>query len=155
MAGKFVNPNFPQYQSDRNNNKFNCFLEIQSKTTSKISICTLNPLKLSPNQIIKFIFDVNFPSWPGNSVNPFLPNIYLTKTIKNYLLFQKFLKNGFNNLYFDPYTFNMIYKSFSYLTSLSRRGPVNPSTSTFGSINLAKTMTNLLVVWKIDKKWQQ
>ena len=152
MAGKFVNPNFPQYQSDRNNNKFNYFLEIQSKTTSKISICTLYPLKLSPNQIIKFIFDVNFPSWPGNSVNPFFPNIYLTKTIKNYLLFQTFLKNGFNNLYFHPYTFNMIYKSFSYLTSLSRRGPVNPSTSTFGSINLAKTMTNLLAVWKINKK---
>ena len=43
---KSVNPNFWQYQSDRNNEKFNCCLEIQSEIAEIISICTLNPLKL-------------------------------------------------------------------------------------------------------------
>ena len=48
---KSVNPNFQQYQSDRNINKFNCFLEIQSKMTARISVWTLNTLKLPSNQI--------------------------------------------------------------------------------------------------------
>ena len=43
---KSVNPNFWQYQSDRSNEKFNCWLEIQSEIAEIISICTLNPLKL-------------------------------------------------------------------------------------------------------------
>ena len=43
---KYVNPNFWQYQSYRNNEKFNCYLEIQSEIAEIISICTLNPLKL-------------------------------------------------------------------------------------------------------------
>ena len=52
--GKSVNANFWQYQSYRNNDKFNCCLEIQrnsDSTAGKIYICTLNPLKLSSNQI--------------------------------------------------------------------------------------------------------
>ena len=49
--GKSVNSNFPQYQSDRNNNKFNCCLEIQSKKAARISICSLNPSKLNSNEI--------------------------------------------------------------------------------------------------------
>ena len=49
--GKSVNPNFRQYQSCRNNDKFNCCLEIQPKTARRISICTLTPLKLPSNQI--------------------------------------------------------------------------------------------------------
>ena len=48
---KSVNPNFPQYQSDRNNNKFNCCLEIQLKTAAEISIWTLNFFKLLSDQI--------------------------------------------------------------------------------------------------------
>ena len=47
--GKSVNPNFPQYQSYRNNGKFNCSLKIQSKAAARISVCTLNPLKLPSN----------------------------------------------------------------------------------------------------------
>ena len=43
--GKSVNPNFRQYQSRRNSNKFNCCLEIQSKIAARISICTLNSSK--------------------------------------------------------------------------------------------------------------
>ena len=49
--GKSVNPNFSLYQSDTNNSKFNFCLEIQSKTVTRISISTLNPLKLPWNQI--------------------------------------------------------------------------------------------------------
>ena len=49
--GKSVNPNFRQYQSDRNNNKFNCCLRNYSEMATRISICTLNPLKLRSNQI--------------------------------------------------------------------------------------------------------
>ena len=29
-------------------------------------------------------------------------------------------------------------------------GPVNPSSSTFGNINLSEVMTNLIVVWKFN-----
>ena len=49
---KLINPILQQYQYDRNYGKFNCCLEIQSKLTAIISICTLNPLKLPSNQII-------------------------------------------------------------------------------------------------------
>ena len=49
--GKSVNPNFWQYQSDRNNDKFTCCLESQSKMTARISIFTLNSLKLPSSQI--------------------------------------------------------------------------------------------------------
>ena len=49
--GKSVNPDFLQCQSYRKNDNFNCCLEIKSKIAAIISICTLNPLKLSSNQI--------------------------------------------------------------------------------------------------------
>ena len=49
--GKSVQPNFRQYQSDRNNKKFNRCLKIQSKRNARISICTLNPLTLPSHQI--------------------------------------------------------------------------------------------------------
>ena len=49
----------------------------------------------------------------------------------------------------------MSYKFFAYLMSLSRRGPVNQSTPTFGNINLTETATNLFVAWKFSQKWQQ
>ena len=49
--GKSVNPNFRQYQSHRNNDKFNWCLEIQSKTNARISICTPNTLTLPLNHI--------------------------------------------------------------------------------------------------------
>ena len=48
---KFVYPHFWQYQSDRNRDRFNCWFETQSKMAARISICTLNPLKLSSSQI--------------------------------------------------------------------------------------------------------
>ena len=44
---KSVNTNFWQYQSDRDSGKFICCLEIQSKIAEIISVCILNPLRLS------------------------------------------------------------------------------------------------------------
>ena len=49
--GKSVNPKYWQCQSDRNNDTFNCYLEFESKMAARISICTLNPLKLPSNKI--------------------------------------------------------------------------------------------------------
>ena len=45
--------------------------------------------------------------------------LVLQKQWQIYLLFEKSLKNGCDNLYFHPYTFNMSNKLFSCLTSLS------------------------------------
>ena len=49
--GKSVNPNLRQYQSYRNNDKFNCCLEIQQQKSARVSTCTLNTLKQHSNQI--------------------------------------------------------------------------------------------------------
>ena len=54
------------------------------------------------------------------------------------------LKNGCNNFYFHRYKLRKGHKLFSYLTSLSRRKPVNLSTTTFGNINLTETIANLI-----------
>ena len=56
------------------------------------------------------------------------------------MLFQKSLKKDCNNFNFHLHTFDERQKSFSCLTSLSRHGPVNPSTPTFGNINLIEAM---------------
>ena len=54
------------------------------------------------------------------------PISILQKELEIYLLFQKSLKNSCKiSFFFYPYTFDMSYKSFSYLTPFSRRGPVN------------------------------
>ena len=44
---KSVNTNFWQYQSDRDSGKFICCLEIHSEIAEIISVCILNPLRLS------------------------------------------------------------------------------------------------------------
>ena len=75
----------------------------------------------------------------------------LQKQLEVYLLFEMSLKNGCNNFYFHPYTFDERYKSISYLMSLFRRGPVNSSSPTFGNINFTEAMTNLIVVWKFHQ----
>ena len=81
---KSVNPNFRQCQSDRNNHKFNCWLEIQSKTVARIYFYTINRLKLPPNQIhiwcqrlvVAMVIVSTF----------FFPNINVTKAIRNLLV---------------------------------------------------------------------
>ena len=49
--GKHVKHNFRQYQSYRNSDIFNCCLEIRPKLVARISMCTLNTLKLLSNQV--------------------------------------------------------------------------------------------------------
>ena len=51
-------------------------------------------------------------------------------------------KNGCNNLYFYFYNLDEKKKLFFYMTSLSRRGPVNTSISTFANFYLTKTIKN-------------
>ena len=129
-------------------------MEIQSKTAARISICTLNSLYLPSNQIhIWFILIYNILISCRGSVNPStptFPNMNLAKKLRIYLLFRKSLKIGCNNLYIHTYTFDGRWESFSYLTSLSRRGPVNPSTPIFLNINLRETITNLIAAWKFN-----
>ena len=62
-------------------------------------------------------------------------------------------KNGCTNLYYHPFSLSKGQKLFFYLTSLSRRDPVNPSTPNFSNINLTRTITNLPVVSNVTKKW--
>ena len=61
-------------------------------------------------------------------------------------------KNGCNNLYYHPFSLFKRQKLFSYLTSFSRRGPVNRSTPNFPNINLTRTIANLPVVSNVTKK---
>ena len=60
--GKSVNPNFQQYQTYRNNDKFSYCLEIPSKTDARISISHHGPV---------------------NKSTPTFQNINLTKRITN------------------------------------------------------------------------
>ena len=85
-----------------------------------------------------------------NPSTPTFPNIHLTKTMTIYLLFGKSLKKGCNDLYFHPFNFNLSSKTFSYLTSFSCRGWVNPSTPTFGNIDLTEIIIDLHVAWKFN-----
>ena len=62
------------------------------------------------------------------------------------------IKSDCNNLYLHNKSFKTTLKSNSHLTSIFRCGPVNSSSPTFPNINLIKTTTNLLAVWKITEK---
>ena len=70
----------------------------------------------------------------------FFPNINLTKKIEIYLLFQNHRKMA--TIISISTVMPLMRKLFSYLTSLSPRGLVNPSTPTFGSINLTENKFN-------------
>ena len=83
---------------------------------------------------------------PANLSTHTFPNIRLQRQLEIYLLFQKTLKIGCNNnLYFHVHAFDISKKSLSYLTSLSRRGPVNTLTPTFRNDSLTETTRNLIV----------
>ena len=58
-------------------------------------------------------------------------------------------------IYFHSHTLYERKKSLSYLTSLFRHGPVNPSSLTFRDINLTETITNLIVDWKSNQRRSQ
>ena len=99
------------------------------------------------------MFDVNFLPWPAKSVNPNLSNINLIKQKQIYLLLGNTIKNCWKNRYLQPKSFKSTFKTNSYLMSISRRDPLNPSTPIFGNISLIETMTNLVVAWKFNQKW--
>ena len=60
---------------------------------------------------------------------------------------------GCNNFYYHPFRLSKGQNLFSYLTSISLRGPVNPGTPNFHNINLTRTITNLTVVSSVTTKW--
>ena len=79
-------------------------------------------------------------------------------------------KNSCKNLYYHPFSLSKGEKLFSYLTSFSRRGPVNPSapnlnyilhcslvklpTPTPVNIVLRQIITNFLVIDTVNIVWE-
>ena len=61
-------------------------------------------------------------------------------------------KMHIKNLYLHSKTYHMVLQWNLYLTSLSRRGSVNPSTLTFVNINLTETIANLIVAMTFNQK---
>ena len=128
----------------------NCCLKTQSKMVEIISICILNSLNYLKT---KFIYDVSFTLWPGKSV---IPDLNQYQSGANNFKFACCLENHWKwlqNIYFHRSYFNISYKSFSLRASLSRRGPVNLSTTTFYNIILTETMQTLPIAWKFNQKW--
>ena len=89
-----------------------------------------------------------FRRGPLHPSTPTFDNIILTETMTNLIVAWKF---NFKNLCLYPKSFHITLKPNSYLMSISRRGPVNPSTPTFPNINLTKPIKNLLVILKITE----
>ena len=83
---------------------------------------------------------------PVNPSTPNFGNINLTETMTN------LIRNVCKNLYLHPKPLKVTFKSNSYLMPISCRGPVTLSIPNFPNINLTKTLTNLLVVWKMTEK---
>ena len=79
-------------------------------------------------------------------------NINPTKGMTNLCIVWKVTEKDCNDLNFYSFTFNMSYRSFSFLMALF---PVNLSTPFFGNLNLAKTVADLTVNWKFNQKWLQ
>ena len=65
------------------------------------------------------------------------------------LLLWNTTKNGCKNPYLQCKSFKSTFKPISHLTSISRRCPVTLSIHIFANTKLTKTMTNLLIVWKM------
>ena len=112
-----------------------------------------HPYNLDERQKLLFYFTSLSRRSPVNTSTPNFSNFNLKKTqLRFYLLFPVSLKYGCNNLCFHPFNIDNGQYLFSLLTSLSRRDLVNPSTSTFGNINLTESITNLIVAWKVSQK---
>ena len=79
-------------------------------------------------------------------------NINPTKGMTNLRIVWKVTEKDCNDLNFYSFTFNMSYRSFSFLMALF---PVNLSTPFFGNLNLTKTVADLTVNWKFNQKWLQ
>ena len=104
---------------------------------------------------IRFISDNSFLSCPSNSVNPHFWNSHLKITNGNLLLFSRIIEERLQKSLFAPLHLWWEIEIFFYLTLLSRHGPVNLSTPTFGNFNLAEKTTYLIVASKFNQKRQQ
>ena len=82
-------------------------------------------------------------------------NINPIKGMTNLRIVWKVTEKDCNDLNFYSFTFNMSYRSFSFLMALFPRGRVNLSTPTFGNMNLTKTVADLTANWKFNQKWLQ
>ena len=60
-------------------------------------------------------------------------------------MFQKSIKNGFNDLYIHPNVISRRLKSNSYLRSISASSSINSSTPNLCNVNLTQIMAELLV----------
>ena len=124
-------------------------LGIRSKTTARISICTLNTLKLPSNQV--HLKPVSRRCLATLSNHTFA-NVNLAKMMAILLIVWKMTEKGCNDLYFHSCTFNMSCKSFFFLRALSPRGYVNSSTPIFSNINLTETGIDLILDSNFYKK---
>ena len=67
-------------------------------------------------------------------------------------MFQKSIKNGFNDLYIHPNVISRRLKSNSYLRSISAISSINSSTPNLCNVNLTQIMAELLVASTSLKK---
>ena len=92
---------------------------------------------------------------PVNTSTPIFPNINLKKTITNLSVVSNVAEIWLQQSLLPAYNLPKRQKLLCYQTTLSGRGPVNPSIPTFGNINLTETMTNLVAALKFSQKRTQ
>ena len=119
--------NFWQYQSDINNEKSDCCLEIPSKMAARIYIFILGPLNYFQT---KFISDYSRRG-PVNPVNPNIWKYLSNRNNGNFFLLWNLVKSDYNNPNFHNKSFKTTLKSNSFLTSIFRCDLVNLSARTF------------------------
>ena len=100
--GKCFNSDFSQYQFDTINDKLASFLENHSKMATIISIANKAIHRSSKSNL--FLMPISRRDLVNSLTLPF-PISFLQKQWKIYLLFGKSLKNGYNNLYLHPKSF--------------------------------------------------
>ena len=110
--------NFWQYQSDINNEKSDCCLEIPSKMAARISIFILDGLTYLQT---KFISDYSRRD-PVNPVNPNIRKYLSNRNNGNFFLLGNLVKSDYNKT---------TLKSNSFQTSIFRCGLVNLLAPTF------------------------
>ena len=117
------------------------YIIFQSFSSLTSVIFSLDVILLGSNGLTTFqLFITAYIFYPPILISPTI----LQKQLKIcFFYLENHRKNDRNNICFNPYTFNMSYKSFSYLTSLSRREPVNSSTPYLSTMKKSIFLTNL------------
>ena len=110
-----------------------------------------HPFSLSKGQkLFSYLTSLSRRS-PVNRSPPIFPISIVQGQLQIYLLFQMSTKNGCNNLYYHPFSLSKGQNLFSYLTSLSRRGPVNPSTPNF-PISILQEQLQIYLLFQMSPK---